>query len=139
MAFHISISRFPGFVELGVSGQADIRNFVEMVETVEQETVYWSDRRVLVDLREITGALQPEEQVFLGEFVAQNLPHLDRIASVVRPDEITRNSENAAQGMGKQLRVFIDREEAAAWLTADMAGATVTVAEEAVTPARSPA
>ena len=33
----------------------------------------------------LRAALDPAEQVFLGELVAQNLSHLDRVASVVPP------------------------------------------------------
>ncbi|MEP6790472.1 MAG: hypothetical protein ABI907_03815, partial [Ramlibacter sp.] len=106
MPFITSITRHPEFVQLAASGPAEIGNFVELVSTVESETVYWSDRRVLVDLRDVEGRLTAPEQVFLGELVAQNLPHLERLASLVPPDQITRNSENAAQQLGMQLRVF---------------------------------
>ena len=95
-----------------------MRNFVELIATVESETVYWSDRRVLVDLRDVQGHLTAPEQVFLGELVAQSLPHLERLASLVPPDQITRNSEAAAQELGMQLRVFVSLEAAVAWLSA---------------------
>ena len=122
MAFDISITRHPEFVELVVSGENTIGNFVELVDTVERETVYWSDRRVLADLRATQGELTPTEQVFLGELVAQNLPHLDRLASVVQAERITRNSETAARQQGLRLRVFASRDEATAWLSEGMAG-----------------
>lgn len=118
MSFTISTTRFPEYVQLTVSGTADLRNFVELVDTAEQETVYWSDRRLLADLRNVQGRLTATEQIFLGELVAQNLPHLDRMASVVPESEITRNSESAAQELGMKLRVFTSRDEAVAWLLA---------------------
>lgn len=133
MSFTISTTRFPEYVQLTVSGTADLRNFVELVETAEQETVYWSDRRLLADLRNVEGRLTATEQIFLGELVAQNLPHLDRMASVVPENEITRNSEKAAQQLGMKLRVFTSRDEAVAWLLSPPATAAGTPA--AWTPA----
>lgn len=121
MAFTKRVTRHPGYVEVHVAGPTSIRDFVELISTVGQETVYWSDRRVLVDLRQVEGALTPTEQVFLGELVAQDLSHIERMASVVPPAEITHNSERAAQKLGSQLRVFDDGAEALAWITADTA------------------
>ncbi|MDB5874359.1 MAG: hypothetical protein JWQ07_3801 [Ramlibacter sp.] len=122
MAFHVSTTRFTQYVQLVVSGPASIKSFVELVETVGEETVLWSDRRVLVDLREVEGELTPTEQIFLGEFVAQNLPHLERMASLVPAERITRNSESAAQELGMRLRVFTAKDDAVNWLTADVSG-----------------
>lgn len=130
MPFITSITRHPEFVQLAASGPAEIGNFVELVSTVESETVYWSDRRVLVDLRDVEGRLTAPEQVFLGELVAQNLPHLERLASLVPPDQITRNSENAAQQLGMQLRVFISLDEAVAWLSGASAHAAGEMARQ---------
>jgi hypothetical protein len=122
MAFSVVLTRFTQYVQLAVAGPATMKNFVELVDTMGQETVLWSDRRVLVDLREVEGELTSTEQVFLGELVAQDLPHLERVASVVPPDRITRNSETAARDLGMKLRVFTSKDDAVGWLTA--AGAT---------------
>ena len=118
MGFAVSITRFTQYVQVAVAGPTAMKSFVELVETMGRETLFWSDRKLLVDLRDVEGALSPTEQVFLGELVAQDLPHLERIASVVPPDRITRNSETAAQGLGMRLRVFTAKDEAIAWLTA---------------------
>lgn len=120
MAFTTKITRHAGYVRVGVAGPTSIRDFVELVSTVGQETVYWSDRRVLVDLRQVEGALTPTEQIFLGELVAQDLAHIERMASVVPPAQITHNSERAAQALGAQLWVFDDEADAIAWLTGEV-------------------
>jgi hypothetical protein len=119
MALSTQVTRLPGYVRIHVSGPASIREFVELVSTIGQETVYWSDRRVVVDLRDIEGELTPTEQIFLGELVAQDLAHIERMASIVPAERVTRNSERAAQELGSQLRVFDDENEALAWITAD--------------------
>jgi hypothetical protein len=86
--------------------------------------VLWSDRRVLVDLRGADGELTPAEQVFLGELVAQDLPHLERVASLVPAERITHKSESAAQVLGMKLRVFTSKDDAIAWVTAQPASDT---------------
>lgn len=121
MALTTQVTRLPGYVRVHVSGPASIRGFVELVSTIGQETVFWSDRRVVVDLRDIEGELTSTEQIFLGELVAQDLAHIERMASIVPAERVTRNSERAAQELGSQLRVFDDENEALAWI----AGATV--------------
>ncbi|MDB5941863.1 MAG: hypothetical protein JWQ13_1429 [Ramlibacter sp.] len=125
MAFTTRITRHPGYVQVQVAGPTSIRDFVELVSTVGQETVFWSDRKVLVDLRQVEGELTPTEQIFLGELVAQDLSHIQRMASVVPPRQLTRNSEKAAQQLGSQLRVFDNEAEAIAWIKSDSVSAPV--------------
>jgi hypothetical protein len=117
MLFTVSTTRFSQYVQLEVAGPSSLKNFVEMVSAFSGETMYWSDRRALVDLRKVVGELTPHEQIFLGELVAQDLSHLERIASVVPAALITHNSENAAQELGMRLRVFSSKDDAVAWLT----------------------
>jgi hypothetical protein len=117
MLFTVSTTRFSQYVQVAFA----------------TDTLYWSDRRALVDLRKVVGELTPPEQVFLGELVAQDLSHLDKIASIVPQAMVTHNSENAAQEMGMRLRVFASKEDAMAWLavespTGSGAGATRTAA-----------
>lgn len=129
MAFTTQVTRLPAYVRVDVSGPTSIGAFVELISTVGQETVYWSDRRVLVDVRHVEGSLTETEQIFLGELVAQDLTHIERMASIVPTEQLTHNSERAAQKLGSQLRVFDDEDEAIAWITAD----TTTT-----TPAKAP-
>jgi hypothetical protein len=133
MLFTVSTTRFSQYVQVEVTGPSSLKNFVEMVGAFATDTLYWSDRRALVDLRKVVGELTPPEQVFLGELVAQDLSHLDKIASIVPQAMVTHNSENAAQEMGMRLRVFASKEDAMAWLavespTGSGAGATRTAA-----------
>lgn len=130
MQLAVSIDRRPEFVCVRPTGKALIQDFIELVDMVEAETVFWSDRNVLFDLRGIDGELAPEEQVFLGELVGQNLCHLDRLASVVQPSRITRRSEGAAQQLGVRLRVFADEQQATQWLIEGYAESAPTLLQE---------
>ncbi|MFC5499822.1 STAS/SEC14 domain-containing protein [Caenimonas terrae] len=118
MAFSTQLTRFPGYVRVQAAGPNSIGDCVELISMIARETVYWSDRRVVVDLRQVDGELTPTEQIFIGELVAQDLAHLERVASVVPPRSLTRNSERAAQELGSQLRVFDDESQALAWIAA---------------------
>ena len=130
MPFATTFHRQPEFVRFVPTGAASIQNFIELVDTVEAETVFWSDRNALFDLRGIDGELSPEEQVFLGELVGRNLSHLDSLASVVPVQRITRRSEGAAQQMGVRLRVFADEHEAAQWLVEGYEESAPTMLQE---------
>ena len=127
MALTTQVSRFPGYVRVQVAGPASIREFVELIGTIGRETVFWSDRRVVVDLRQIDGELSTTDQIFIGELVAQDLAHIERMASIVPPARLTRNSERAAQELGSQLRVFDDESQALAWICAESATATTAI------------
>ena len=116
MPFAISIDRHTEYVKFALSGPASMPNFIELVDTAEAETIFWSDRNALFDLRDVQGELSADEQVFLGELVGRNLAHLDRLASVMQAPRITRRSEGAAQQLGVQLRVFASEPEASQWL-----------------------
>jgi hypothetical protein len=128
MLFTVSTTRFSEYVQVEVAGPSSLKNFVEMVGAFATETLYWSDRRALVDLRKVVGALTPTEQVFLGELVAQDLSHLEKIASIVPQALVTHNSENAAQQLGMRLRVFTSKEDAVLWLTTPAPAGAVAAA-----------
>ena len=119
MPFNVNITRVADHVQVRVAGPAAIKDFVELIQAIADETNYWSDTRVLTDLRQVEGSLSVEEQVFVGEMVAHSLPHLQKLASVVRPEELTRNSERAANEQGLRLRVFDSEDEALEWLGMD--------------------
>ena len=58
------------------------------------------------------------EHFSVGQQVVRHLPHLNRIASVVPGDRITRASEKTARQSGVNLTVFTSEAEAVAWLEA---------------------
>ncbi|MGE0332579.1 MAG: hypothetical protein AB7P37_18020 [Ramlibacter sp.] len=130
MPFDIRIDRHPEYVKFSMEGTASMPNFIALVDTVEAETIFWSDRNALFDLRAVQDELAPEEQVFLGELVGRSLAHLDRLASVVPAQRITRRSEGAAQQMGVRLRVFADVHEATQWLVEGYEESAPTMLQE---------
>lgn len=116
MAFAVNVERRHGIARVQVSGPNTIHDFVAFVQSLAEETSLFSDHFVLMDLRKLEGSLDAAEQVFVGELLAHMLSHLDKLASLVLPEQITRNSERAAIKMGMAMRVFSDNDEAIDWL-----------------------
>lgn len=117
MPFAVSIHRFPEFASVKVTGLAVLDDFMELITTVGEETRQLGDKRVLVDLLGVEGDLKFTDHFQLGSQVAQHLRHLEKLASVVPEDKITRTSEKVAVKQGFQLRVFTSAGEAIQWLT----------------------
>lgn len=116
MDFNVSITHGLDFAQMVVTGPASLKSFVDLVKTVERESMAWPHKRVLVDMRGMVGRLDGTEQMFLGELVAQYLPHLEKMASIIYRDQIAGESETAPWERELKLRVFLAKEEAVAWL-----------------------
>ena len=89
-----------------------------MIHLLGVESESWQDDRVLVDLRRVATVFTRYEQYRIGEETAASLSHLEKIASLVPTERITRVSEKTARRMGTNLCVFDDLECALAWLRA---------------------
>lgn len=116
--FRLRIERHATHLEVSVAGNATLQDFVGLIENMAFETRKHRDRRALVDLVRVVNELKFTDHFQIGEEAARKLQNLDRIASVVPAERITRTSEKVAQHRGMELRVFTDKHEALAWLTA---------------------
>jgi hypothetical protein len=128
MPLAAQILRTPQFTSVTLTGPASLDDFVGLMASLGEQTRRQGDRRILVDLLGVVGDLKFTDHFQLGSQAAQLLRHLDKLASVVPADKITRTSEKVAQKQGFQLRVFTTVEEAARWLceSAQPAGAVAT-------------
>jgi hypothetical protein len=95
--------------------------FAESVEPVLQElaerTRQHGDRRLLINLLDVVGTFGHDEQKVIGLLAYRYLSHLDKVASLVPPEKITRVSEGAARAQGMELRVFTGFGDAVQWLS----------------------
>jgi hypothetical protein len=92
---------------------ADLCGIADLVGTVCAKKGW---RRAAMNLLGVEIALGFTDHLQLGGHVAQQLRHLDRVASIVPERYRTGTSEKAAQKAGLQLRTFTVREEALRWL-----------------------
>ncbi|MFC5497335.1 STAS/SEC14 domain-containing protein [Caenimonas terrae] len=116
MPFEVTVDRHPDYVRYNVAGPTSLREFAELTLLVAGDVDRYEDDRVLIDLRRVEGRLTRQEQTLIGELGAGKLQLLFKLASIVPPGEITRNTEQAAVAVGLQMRVFDAEPEALAWL-----------------------
>lgn len=115
-SLEVSIHRLPEFTSVKLSGPATIEDFVQLIRQAGEESRRQGDRRMLVDQLDIPVTLKFTDHFRIGEEVARHLQHLEKLATVVPPDKITRTSEKVALRQGMQLRVFTTVNEAIRWL-----------------------
>jgi hypothetical protein len=106
----------PSFSVVEVTALAFLEDAEPALRGIAERTRHHGDRRLLVNLIDVVGTLARDEQRALGLLACQYLSHLEKVASLVAPDKITRVSEAAARAKGLELRVFTDVTEAVGWL-----------------------
>ena len=116
MPFDVVISRTPRYVRFDVAGPPSLKNYFDLIEQAEKETLATGETLGLVDLRRVTGRLSFTDQLFIGDVVGQKLTHLDKLASLVPDDPESYNSPKVAQRKGLNIRSFASENEAIAWL-----------------------
>lgn len=111
--------RTPRLLRLEASGAVDLDALLSTITSMAQPTREHGDRRVLVNLLQVEGELNTAGHMLLGQYVVQHWSHLEKLASVVPVDRITRVTEKVAQAQGVALRVFDSEAAALDWLFAD--------------------
>ena len=106
----------PSFGVVEVTSLAFLENAEPAVREIAERTRHFGDRRLLINLMDVVGTFGPDQQREIGILAYRYLGHLERVASLVPPDKLTRVSEAAAQAQGLQLRVFTQLTEAIEWL-----------------------
>jgi hypothetical protein len=117
MPLQFSVRHLDGFTCVKVTGPASLADFLRLIADIGVQTREHGDKRVLVDLLGVEGELKFTDHFQMGQEVGQRLRHLERLASVVPEDKITRTSEKVALTQGVQLRVFTSMNDAIQWVT----------------------
>jgi hypothetical protein len=116
MEFDLAIDRTGPYVRVTVTGHPAIGQLLSMIHLLGVESESWPEAKVLVDLRGVASQFTRPEQIRIGEEAAASLSHMDRIASLVPPERVTRVSEKAARRNGGNVRVFDEEQAAISWL-----------------------
>jgi hypothetical protein len=115
-SFDLAIEQHAHFMRVAVTGHPTIGQLLSLIHLLGVESETWAADRALVDLRGVDTEFSRHEQFRIGEEAAASLSHMERIASLVRPERITRVSEKAARRNGANVSVFDDEAAALAWL-----------------------
>ncbi|MCE3273847.1 MAG: hypothetical protein K0S57_4244 [Ramlibacter sp.] len=107
----------PAYAVAAVSSLAFIEEIVGVLDELSRRTRETGARRLLVNLLDVVGTFGRDEQQAIGLLAHRHLAHLERVASLVPEDKLTRVSEAAARSQGMELRVFTSLPDALAWLT----------------------
>jgi hypothetical protein len=115
-SFDLAIHRDPRYIRVAVTGEPSIGQLLSLIHLLGVESETWEQDKVLVDLRAVRTEFTRQEQFRIGEEAALSLSHMQRIASLVPAERITRVSEKAARRNGVNVCVFEDERAAIAWL-----------------------
>ena len=116
MSFDLKIAPMAHFIRVTIIGAPTLGQLLSLIHLLGVESETWSQDKVLVDLRHVVTPFDRPEQFRIGEEAAASLSHMNRIASLVPPERVTRVSEKAARRNGVNVRVFDDEQQALAWL-----------------------
>ena len=116
LGFDLGIDHGPHFIRVTVTGQPSLGQLLSLIHLLGVESETWHGDRVLVDLRNVATPFTRLEQFRIGEEAAASLSHMEKIASLVPADRLTRVSEKAARRNGANVSVFDDEDAAVGWL-----------------------
>ena len=118
MTVTVHYTHGPTFAVVEVTSLAFLENAEPALREIAERTRQQGDRRLLINLLDVVGTFGPDQHREIGLLAYRYLSHLEKVASLVPPDKITRVSEAAAQAQGLQLRVFTELADAIDWLVA---------------------
>lgn len=114
----LHLTHGPAYAVAEITALAFLESAEPLLRDIAQQTKVRRDRRLLINLMDVVGTFGADEQQQIGLLAHQYLSHLEKVASLVPPDKITRVSEAAARAQGMELRVFTQLGEAVDWLLA---------------------
>ena len=112
----LHITHGPAYAVAEITALAFVEAAEPVLRGIAEKTRKHGDRRLLVNLMDVVGTFNPQEQHRIGLLAFQHLSHLEKVASLVPPDKVTRVSEEAARAQGMELRVFTNLGDAVDWL-----------------------
>lgn len=115
----VQVERSGKLLRIELTGATGLEELLAFIRALGPDTRTQGDRLVLMNLLALEADFNMTGHMLLGQQAAEYLQHIDRLASVVPADQITRTSEKAARAKGLQLSVFGAEAEALAWLLCD--------------------
>jgi hypothetical protein len=114
--FEIDVLNDGPHLTVVIAGAPDTARLLSTLHVLGVESELGGDTRLLLDLRELASRFQRAELVDIGRETASSFRHLQRIAILVRTDQVTGIAERSARRNGVNLRVFDLEGLALSWL-----------------------
>jgi hypothetical protein len=108
----------PAYAVAEITALAFIEDSIPVLEDLARRTREAGTKRLLINLLDVVGTFGREEQQAIGVLACRYLSHLEKVASLVPEEKLTRVSEAAARAQGMELRVFTALPDALDWLRA---------------------
>lgn len=105
-----------GFLRATAPRGVSLRWLLGAIDDVRRASAQGNGARLLADLRDVDPP-SPVEQAIFGEHAARELPHIERLASLVAHGTRTGYSERVARALHLNVQTFTSEAEAIAWLT----------------------
>jgi hypothetical protein len=118
MPFKTEFEQRGNVLHVIATGPATLEDIIGLIEAISENTLRTGTSRALVNLLGVKEGLKFTDHFSVGEQVARQLGHLDKLASVVPEDRRTGTSEKVANAKGMRLRVFTSETPALEWLAA---------------------
>lgn len=118
MTAHLHFTSGPAYAVAEITALAFMESAEPLLQEISARTRQFGTRRLLINLLDVVGTFGAEEQQAIGLLAYRYLSHLEKVASLVPPEKLTRVSEAAARAQGMELRVFTRLPDALDWLLA---------------------
>ena len=116
MTFEIAIDKQRAYVRVTISGSPSLEAFLSMLHLIGIDSEEWHAGAVLFDLRGVRTKFAPNEHAEIGLQVAASMPHIERVAALVRPHRYTQVGERVGRRNGLDVRMFVDEAMALVWI-----------------------
>ena len=110
----------PSILVASATGSYSLEAMLATLECVAAEARSRAARRVLLDLRSVTGEVPDLDRYDLGKHAAETFAHVERLGVIRSPHlRYSAFAFDVAQNRGLDARPFLDRAEAERWLASD--------------------
>lgn len=99
-----------------VGGAIPIELFLSTLHILGIESDGFGGAAMLVDLRTLSVTYSNADLVRVGEEIAMSFVHMERLALLVVPQQVTGISQRAARRSGMNMCVFDDETDAIGWV-----------------------
>jgi hypothetical protein len=114
--YEILLEQQDNYVAAAVHGDLPIELFLSTMHVLGVESDGAPGDAMLVDLRQLATTYAATDLVRVGQEIATSFAHIERLALLVLPRQVTRISERAARKSGMNMRVFDSEPGAVVWV-----------------------